>query len=97
MVSITVILEVDPARLAEFVTAVQANAAASREEVGCLRFEVSQKLDQANVFALAELYRDPDAVEAHYASEHFAAWKAMVATGIILNRQSVRGLVLEEE
>ena len=94
MISITVILEVDPARVDEFLAAITAQAAASREEAGCLRFEVARQLDKSNVFALAELYADREAVEVHYASEHFAQWKQAVGTGLVLNRTSVRGEVL---
>ena len=95
MISITVILEVDPNRLEEFINAITINAAASRTEPGCLRFEVARQLDQAPIFALAELYTDQAAVDAHYASPHFAEWKKMVDTGIIVKRTSVRGLVME--
>lgn len=95
MISITVILEVDPARLDEFVAAITAQAAASREEPGCLRFEVARQLDNPAVFALSELYTDREAVDAHYASPHFARWKEAVGTGLVLNRKSVRGEVME--
>lgn len=94
MISITVILEVDPERVEPFVAAITANAAASREEPGCLRFEVSRHLEKPNVFALSELYQDRDAVEAHYGSEHFAKWREAIADGLILNRTSVRGEVM---
>ena len=94
MINIIVILEIDPGRVDEFVTAITTNAAASLKEPGCLRFEVSRQLDQAPVFALAELYRDREAVDAHYASSHFADWKKVVDTGIILKRTSMRGEVL---
>lgn len=94
MITITVILEIDPARVDEFIQAITTNAAASRQEPGCLRFEVSRQLDDAPVFALAELYQDQAAVDAHYASAHFAEWKKVVDTGIVLKRTAVRGRVL---
>ncbi len=94
MISITVILEVDPNRVDEFVSAITANAASSREEPGCLRFEVSRHLEKTNVFALSELYRDRDAVEEHYGSDHFALWKKVADTGIITSRTAVRGEVI---
>ena len=56
MISVTVILEVDPVRVEEFLPIVKTQAAASRREPGCLRFEVSQQLDKPNVFALSEMY-----------------------------------------
>ena len=95
MISVTVILEVDPVRVEEFLPIVKAQAEASRAEPGCLRFEVSQQLDKPNVFALSEMYEDRDAVEAHYGSEHFARWKASVSDGIIAHRTSSRGLVID--
>jgi autoinducer 2-degrading protein len=96
MISITVILEVDPHRVDEFVSAIMANAAASREEPGCLRFEVSRHLEKANVFALSELYHDREAVESHYGSDHFALWKKVADTGIVASRTAVRGEVMQE-
>lgn len=95
MISVTVILEVDPLRVEEFRTIVTTQAAASREEPGCLRFEVSQQLDKPNVFALSELYVDRQAVEEHYGSAHFAQWKAAVSDGLILHRTSSRGDVID--
>lgn len=95
MISVTVILEVDPARVEEFLPIVKAQAEASRGEPGCLRFEVSQQLDKPNIFALSEMYEDRDAVEAHYGSEHFARWKAAVSDGIIVHRTSSRGEVID--
>lgn len=95
MITVTVIIEVDPERAEEAFEAICKNAAASRQEPGCLRFEVSRHLEKANVFALAELYRDHDAVEAHYGSEHFAEWKKKVDSGIIVSRTAVRGEVVE--
>ncbi|MDB6005371.1 MAG: Quinol monooxygenase YgiN, partial [Prosthecobacter sp.] len=55
----------------------------------------SRHLEQPNVFALSELYTDPDAVDAHYASPHFAEWKKKVDSGIVLKRTAVRGQVME--
>ena len=95
MISITVILEVDPAQLAAAEAAILANAEASRAEPGCLRFEVSRHVDKPNVFALAELYQDQAAVDAHYATEHFATWKeAAAAHQWVIQKHSMRGEVL---
>jgi autoinducer 2-degrading protein len=95
MITITVILEVDPAQLDAAQAAILANAEASRKEPGCLRFEVSRQLDKSNVFALAELYQDQAAVEAHCATPHFAIWReAAAAHQWIIQKQSMRGEVL---
>ena len=52
---------------------------ASVKEPGVIQFEVGRSSDEPNVFALWEVYRDKDAVEAHRASEHF---KRLVLDGI---------------
>lgn len=52
---------------------------ASVKEPGVIQFEIGRSSDEPNVFALWEVYRDKDAVDAHYASEHFAR---LVVNGI---------------
>jgi len=51
----------------------------SVKEPGVVRFDVARSTDTPNVFALWEVYRDQDAIDAHYASEHFAR---LVVNGI---------------
>ncbi len=94
MISLIVILEIAPARLDEFIGYVREQAAASCQEPGCRRFEVSQKLDQSNLFTLAELYDDQAALDAHLVSPHFLQWRERVADGMILSKTSVRGNVI---
>ena len=53
--------------------------AASVKEPGVIRFEVGRSIEDPNVFALWELYRDKDAADAHRESEHF---KRLVINGI---------------
>jgi autoinducer 2-degrading protein len=44
---------------------------ASVREPGVIQFEVGRSHEKPNVFALWEVYRDQNAVDAHRASEHF--------------------------
>jgi quinol monooxygenase YgiN len=44
---------------------------ASRKEPGVIQFEVARGREKPNVFALWEVYRDQEAIDAHAASEHF--------------------------
>ena len=46
---------------------------ASVKEPGVIQFEVGRSHEKPNVFALWEVYRDKDAVDAHRAST-FSAW-----------------------
>ena len=95
MVSITVVLEIDPARVDEFLTVMQTNAAASRKEPGCTRFEISRAFDQPNLFGLSETYHDQAAIKAHTETPHYAVWRDLAATGIVLNRMAVRGDIID--
>lgn len=94
MISIVVILEVDPARLEYFQECAKIQADASNAEAGCRRWEISRKLDQQNIFTLSELYDDAEALQAHLNSQHFKAWQLKTGDGLILSKTSVRGEVL---
>ncbi len=52
---------------------------ASVKEAGVVRFEVGRSQENPNVFALWEVYRDQDAVNAHRSTEHF---KRLVVDGV---------------
>jgi quinol monooxygenase YgiN len=52
---------------------------ASRKEPGMIQFEVGRSREKPNVFALWEVYRDREAVDAHAASEHF---QRLVVNGV---------------
>ncbi|HEX2621077.1 MAG TPA: putative quinol monooxygenase [Phototrophicaceae bacterium] len=60
-----------------FKTAVLSNASASRTEPGNLRFDVVQALDNPLKFVLIEVYRDEDARQAHFATDHYKEWKVV--------------------
>jgi autoinducer 2-degrading protein len=93
MVNVIVILEVDPAQIDAFLAVALENAAASRQEPGCLRFEVSQDSTRAHVFALSESYVDLAAMEAHYTTPHVAKWREK-SPAFVRNRWAVKGPVL---
>lgn len=95
MVAITVVLEIDPARVDEFLAVMLRNSAASRKEPGCTRFEIARAFDKPNFFALSETYHDKAAIEAHVAAPHYAEWRDLAATGIVLTRMAVRGDIID--
>lgn len=95
MISVLVIIEVDPARVDYFLECLRAQARDSRQEPGCRRWEMSRKLDQPNVFTLSELFDDAAALQAHYDSPHFARWIERTKGGLMLSKTSVRGEVID--
>lgn len=70
-------LEVDPAHVAAFATAIREIGQASvRSEDGCLvLYAVAEKLDPGRVRVL-EIYRDPAAYQAHLLTPHFKKFRA---------------------
>jgi quinol monooxygenase YgiN len=58
-------LEVTPAAKAEAIDLIKQVAAASRKEPGNLRYEVLQRVDRSNQFAILESWSDLKALEAH--------------------------------
>ena len=45
---------------------------ASRTETGCLAYDVARSIENPEIFVLHEEWVDQAALDAHYATEHFA-------------------------
>lgn len=64
-----------------FLKAIEVDALGSeRDEPGCMRFNVLQDEQDANVYYFFEVYRDQAALEAHRAAPHYAVWRAAADT-----------------
>jgi quinol monooxygenase YgiN len=79
-------LVVHEEHLAAFRRRLLSHAATSREEPGCLRFDVYQETSRPAMFLLFEIYRDAAALEAHRGSAHFADFRRDV-DGWVADRQ----------
>jgi (4S)-4-hydroxy-5-phosphonooxypentane-2,3-dione isomerase len=87
-------VRVQPDRVDEFVAASLANAKASVQEPGVVRFDVIQdRADPAHV-VLVEVYRDDDAAAAHKTTAHYATWRDTVADMMAQPRESTKFSVL---
>ena len=76
--SLHVQIHVKPEAIDAFRTATLANARASVEEAGVVRFDVYQDREDETRFVLVEVYRSPDAHAAHRTTHHYQAWRAAV-------------------
>ena len=54
----------------------RANVAGSRAEPGCIRFDMGADEADPNVLYIWEVFRDRDALDAHWRMPHFLAWRA---------------------
>ena len=87
-------VRVRPDRVDEFVAATLANAKASAQEPGVVRFDVLQnRADRAHV-VLVEVYRDDAAAAAHKATAHYATWRDTVAEMMAQPREPTKFDVL---
>jgi (4S)-4-hydroxy-5-phosphonooxypentane-2,3-dione isomerase len=86
MIAVVVYLQVKTDALDQFVAETKVNARNSRKEPGVVRFDVIQEVDDPSRFALFELYRDEQAIEAHRATAHYAKWRDAVPALLVTER-----------
>ena len=90
MLYVQIDVQVNDDDVTDFVTATAANAAASLEEPGVLRFDVAQDLTDPAHFVFVEVYRNADAALAHKDTMHYAGWRDTVAPMMARPRASVK-------
>jgi quinol monooxygenase YgiN len=78
-IAIIVDADIVPDRVEEFLKLIEEDAKGSREEPGCLRFDVLRASDTR--FFFYEAYVDADAVDMHKAQPHFKLWSDFKASG----------------
>lgn len=83
-------VQVKPDAVAEFIEATLENARASVQEPGIARFDVVQQNDDPTLFVLVEVYRSPEAPDAHKQTAHYARWRDRVANMMAVPRSSVK-------
>ena len=74
----------------EFVAASVANAKASLQEPGVVRFDLIADLADEEHFLLVEVYQDDAAAAAHKATSHYATWRDTVAPMMARPRSSTK-------
>jgi quinol monooxygenase YgiN len=74
MLAVVVTISSHPDKVGEMIAALEGNAAHSRHEPECLKWEWSQHIEDPTKFAIYELYTTREAFAAHKASDHFAVW-----------------------
>jgi autoinducer 2-degrading protein len=67
---------VKPQLVNRFWQYLEADATGSRQEPGCLRFDILRDDERSNVFYLYEVYRDKAAYAAHQQAPYFKAFFA---------------------
>ncbi|MES2982557.1 MAG: putative quinol monooxygenase [Verrucomicrobiota bacterium] len=91
MISLVIVVEVNPERVEKFAAYLSEEAADSiANEPGCRDFVISQSVTEPNVFTLAEFYEDAAALDAHRLTPHFLLFQERVREfDLILNKREV--------
>jgi autoinducer 2-degrading protein len=74
MLTVLVRIAVRTEREGEFLSLALRYAHRSRQEVGCLRFEVLREVGETGVYLLHQLFADEAALDAHRRTPHHAVW-----------------------
>ena len=69
-------LRVPPDSLAGLKPHMEAMLAASRAEDGCLTYSYAEDVAEPGLVRVFEAWRDQAALDAHFKSDHMAAWRA---------------------
>jgi len=87
-ICLVVTVEIKDNRIEDFLKVIEEDAIGSRtkENGGCLRFDVLRSQTQANKFIFYEMYKDENAVAFHKASAHFKLWSDFKASGGVLSQ-----------
>jgi hypothetical protein len=70
-ICLLVTVEIKPELVADFLKAIEIDAVGSRNEPGCLRFDVLQDKSQSNKFTFYETYISADAIVFHKVPSFF--------------------------
>lgn len=90
MLIVHVHVKVKPEHVDAFVAATRANAAASLEEPGILRFDVVREEGAPDHFVLVEVYRTADDPARHKATAHYLTWRDTVEPMMAEPRRSTK-------
>ncbi len=90
MLVVHVHCHVKPESVEGFRRASLANARASIQEPGILRFDVLEQEGDPTRFMLVEVYRTPEDPARHKETEHYARWRDTVAEMMAEPRASVK-------
>ena len=97
MLAIVVNFEIHPGSEAAAIAALEANAAGSRTEPDCLKWEWCRHVDQPELFAIYELYVDRPAIDFHKASAHFKEWQTKTSSFMKTKTSGIYEVAGEDE
>ena len=86
-IGVMVTVEIEEARVPAFLEALKVDAAGSREEEGCLRFDLLKDSEAANTWHFYEIYKNDEAMAVHKTLPHYKAWADFKAGGGVVSQK----------
>lgn len=94
MIVTTVIVYVKPENINDFIEATRKNHEASVKELGNLRFDMLQCIDDPTKFLLYEAYESEEASAAHKKTAHYREWRDTVTDWMAKPREGIKYKVI---
>lgn len=85
-----VFVHVKPECIDDFKAICADNSGNSRQEPGCVRFDVIQQKDDPQRFVLMEVYRTSEDVDNHKQTDHYHRWRETVEDMQVERRYSIK-------
>lgn len=89
MIVTTVMVQVVPEHIDDFIRATIVNHQAAIEEPGNMRFDILQSEQDPGRFMLYEAYESKELAAAHKETEHYKIWRDTVADWMAEPRQGI--------
>lgn len=89
MVANSVIVNVKPEHIEDFIKATVKNHENSIKEHGNMRFDVLQSIEDPSMFMLYEAYDSTESAAAHKKTSHYAVWRDKVAEWMAQPRKGI--------
>lgn len=88
--ALIVAVEIEEQRTPAFLDAMAVDAAGSRKEPGCLKFDLLQDKSDPQKFYFYEMYADEEAMAAHKETPHYKAWAQFKAEGGVISQTVIK-------
>lgn len=75
MIYLVATLTYKPGTLSEFIDDAKTCIAATREEVGCISYDLHQSLTDENTLVFVERWESQEALDGHFNADHFKVWR----------------------
>jgi autoinducer 2-degrading protein len=94
--AVIVAVSIKPDRVPEFLEVMHADAKGSREEPGCLRFDLLKDEKDPNKFYFYEVYKNGgEAMDYHKSMDHYKAWTAFKESGGVVSQEAFKAAAID--